>query len=99
MYNYFKMLQILIGAALGTYRFVVTRVCFGGGFQYNLTLMVICKLGVYNRGPGSSLGKATGYGLDGPGSNLGLDGCEIFCTRQDRPWGQPTPLCDLGGLL
>ena len=28
-------------------------------------------------GPGSSVGIATDYGLDGPGSNLGGD--EIFC--------------------
>jgi hypothetical protein len=33
-------------------------------------------------GPGSSFGIATGYGLDGPGSNPG--GGEIFRTRQDR---------------
>ena len=35
----------------------------------------------YNRGPGSSVGIATDYGLDGPGSNPGGD--EIF--RQSRP--------------
>ena len=29
-------------------------------------------------GPGSSVGIATDYGLDGPGSNPGVD--EIFCT-------------------
>jgi hypothetical protein len=29
-------------------------------------------------GPGSAVGIATGYGLDGPG---------IFHTRPDRPWG------------
>jgi hypothetical protein len=32
-------------------------------------------------GPGSSIGTATGYGLDGPGSNPG--GGEIFHTRPD----------------
>ena len=37
------------------------------------------------RGPGSSVGIATGYGLDGPGSNPG--GGEIFRTCPDRPWG------------
>ena len=38
-------------------------------------------------GPGSSVGIATGYGLDGPGikSRWG----EIFCTCPDRPWGPP----------
>jgi hypothetical protein len=37
------------------------------------------------RGPGSSVGIATGYGLDGPGieSRWG----EIICTCPDRPWG------------
>ena len=41
-----------------------------------------------SRGPGSSVGIATGYGLDGPGiekKNPG-DG-EIFRTCPDRPWG------------
>jgi len=41
-------------------------------------------------GPGSSVGIATGYGLDGPGSNLG--GGEIFRTCPDRPWGPPSLL-------
>jgi len=39
-------------------------------------------------GPGSSVGIATDYGLDGTGSNPGGD--EIFL-RPDRPWG-PTSL-------
>ena len=38
-------------------------------------------------GPGSSVGIATGYRLDGPGSNP--DGGEIFRTCPDRPWGPP----------
>jgi hypothetical protein len=38
-------------------------------------------------GPGSSVGVATDYGLEGPGieSRWG----EIFRTRPDRPWGPP----------
>jgi len=36
-------------------------------------------------GPGSAVGIATGYGLDGRGSNPG--GGEIFRTCPDRPWG------------
>jgi hypothetical protein len=40
-------------------------------------------------GPGSVVGIATGYGLDGPGSNLG--GGEIFRTCPDRLWS-PTSL-------
>ena len=45
------------------------------------------------RGPGSSVGIATGYGLNGPGiqSPIGGGG-EIFSTRPDRPWGPPSPL-------
>ena len=39
-----------------------------------------------NRGPGSSVGIATDYGLDGPVSNLGWD--EIF--RPSRPALGPT---------
>ena len=35
----------------------------------------------------SSVGIATDYGLDGPGSNPGGD--ENFRTCQDRPWGPP----------
>ena len=38
------------------------------------------------RGPSSSVGIATDYGLDGPGSNSGGD--EIFCTS--RPALGPT---------
>ena len=40
--------------------------------------------------PGSSVGIATDYGLDGPGSNPGGD--EIFLTSLDRPWGPPSLL-------
>jgi len=41
-------------------------------------------------GRDSSVGIATGYGVDGPGieSRAG----EIFRTRPDRPWGPPSLL-------
>jgi hypothetical protein len=42
------------------------------------------------RGPGSSVGIATDYGLDGRGSNPG--GGEIFSQSPDRPWGPPSLL-------
>jgi len=54
-------------------------------------------VGVFNKeqynklcGPGSSVGIATGYGLNGPGieSRWG----EIFCTCLDRPLGSPSLL-------
>ena len=38
-------------------------------------------------GPGSFVGIATDYGLDGPGSNPYGD--DIFL-RQDQPWGPPS---------
>jgi len=41
---------------------------------------------MWNYGPGSSVGMATDYGLDGPGSNPGGD--EIF--HQSRPALGPT---------
>ena len=47
---------------------------------------VICNNNYKNCGPGSSVGIATDYGLDGPGSNPGLD--EIF--RPSRPALGPT---------
>jgi hypothetical protein len=43
--------------------------------------------------PGSSVGIATGHGLDGPGSNPG--GGDIFRTRPDRLWGPPGT-CTMG---
>jgi len=43
-----------------------------------------------SRGPGSSVGIATGYGLDGPGIKS-LWG-EIFCTCPDLPWDPPSLL-------
>jgi hypothetical protein len=41
-------------------------------------------------GPGSSVGIATGYGLDGPGIEFRRG--KIFRTCPDRPWGPPSPL-------
>ena len=43
-------------------------------------------------GPGSVVGIATGYGLDGPGIESRLGGGEIFRTCPDRPWGPPSLL-------
>ena len=37
-------------------------------------------------GPGSVVGIAAGYGLDGPGIEFPVGG-EIFRTCPDRPWG------------
>jgi len=41
--------------------------------------------------PGSSVGIATGYGLDGPGIESRREG-EIFRTCPDWPWGPPNLL-------
>ena len=51
---------------------------------------IVCITEVFC-GPGSSVGIATGYGLDGPGIEFRWGGCEIFHTFSDRPWG-PTSL-------
>jgi hypothetical protein len=45
----------------------------------------IWRLRFVGRGRNSSVGIATGYGLDGPGSYPG--GGEIFHTLPDWPWG------------
>ena len=52
------------------------------------TSLFVCLSSVF-RGPGSSVGIVTDYGLDGPGieSRWG----EIF-HRPDRPWGPPSLL-------
>jgi hypothetical protein len=50
--------------------------------------VIICKTEKgTNRGPGSSVGIAPGYGLDGPG--IESRGGGIFRTCPDRPWGPP----------
>jgi hypothetical protein len=46
-----------------------------------------------SRGPGSSVGIATDYGLDGPGSNPGGD--EIFRSSRSVPGAQPAS-CKMG---
>ena len=54
-------------------------------------IMILIKYKLFmTRGPGSSVGIATGYGLDGPRIESRW-GAEIFRTCPDRPWG-PTSL-------
>jgi len=55
-------------------------------FVFRLLTFDNCTLIVTESGPGSSVGIATDYGLDGPGSNPGGD--EIF--RPSRPALEPT---------
>ena len=55
------------------------------------TFMFICFVHV-SPGPGSSVGIATGYGLDGPGIESRWGKAEIFLTCPDRPWGPPSLL-------
>jgi len=43
-----------------------------------------------SNGPGSSVGTATAYGLDGPG--IEYRWWRIFRTCPDRPWGPPSLL-------
>jgi hypothetical protein len=47
----------------------------------------------FSSGPGSSVGIATGYGLDGPGIEFRWG--EIFRTCPDRPWTHPGS-CKMG---
>ena len=60
-----------------TARHTMTRQCLKGMYQVS-------------SGPDSSVGIATGYGLDGPG--IETRGGEIFRTCPDRPWGPPSLL-------
>jgi hypothetical protein len=64
-------------------RCIHTETCRSNLIQMYSTNFCICR-------PGSAVGIATGYGLDGPGSNPG--GGDIFPTCPDRPWGPPSPL-------
>ena len=58
-----------------------------------VSMLNYCSLYIYLCGPGSSVGIATDYGLDGPGSNLGGD--EIF--RPSRPaLGAHPASCKMG---
>ena len=45
---------------------------------------------IFISGPGSVVGIATAYGLDGPGIEFRWG--EIFLTSPDRPWGPPSIL-------
>ena len=59
-------------------------------FKHGFLQSWIMVLYVQSNGPGSVVGIATGYGLDGPGSNAG--GGEIICNCPDRPWDPPSLL-------
>jgi hypothetical protein len=67
---------------------ISSRTSFNSGIkvQVGIIIYVLCP----KNGPGSSVGIATGYGLDSPGieSRWG----EIFRTWPDRPWGPPSLL-------
>jgi len=56
--------------------------CNGKTLPFTLLPMLFC-------GPGSSVGIATDYGLDGPGSN---PSGTRFSARPDQPWGPPSLL-------
>ena len=53
--------------------------------RVSILLVIYCKY-ITHSGPGSSVGIATDYGLDGPGSNPGAD--EFY--RPSRPALGPT---------
>ena len=56
--------------------------------MHTFLIMIESNYIIFDRGPGSSVGIATDYGLEGPGSNPG--GEEIF--RPSRPVLGPTQL-------
>jgi len=64
----------------------ISCVCIVSTFIRNGNIL---KVNVRSSGPGNSVGLATDYGLDGPGSNPVWD--EIFA-RPDRPWSSPSLL-------
>jgi len=60
--------------------------------NYQATTDHIILIGQRTRGgPGSVVGIATAYGLDGPGIESWWGG-EVFSTCPDRSWGPPTLL-------
>jgi hypothetical protein len=61
-----------------------------GGWQLAAARRILLNATV-ECGPGSVVGIATSYRLDGPGIESRLGG-EIFCTCPDRPWGPPSHL-------
>ena len=57
-----------------------------------IIIIIIIIIITYYCGPGSVVGRATGYGLDGPGIESRWGGGEIFRTCPDRSWGPPSLL-------
>jgi hypothetical protein len=52
----------------------------------NIKCIFLLSITVMSSGPGSSVGIATDYGLEGPGiEKKNPDGGEIFCISPDRP--------------
>ena len=72
------------GAKLFTFTFAIIFITE----HYKCKRLLDVPLGSMDRD--SSVGIATGYGLDVPGSNSG--GGEILRTFPDRPWGLPSLL-------
>jgi len=65
--------------------YIVTTIKFSNTTQCGeFTQCIISYSGL-----GSSIGIATDYGLDGPGSN---PGGEKFSARPNQPWGPPSLL-------
>ena len=60
--------------------------------NFNFILILYFK----HSGPGSSIGIATDYGLDGPGSNPGGD--ENFCPSRPALWLTQPPVKWVPGL-
>ena len=65
-------------------------------FAIAVALVILLLLLQLHCGPGSSVGIATDYGLDGPGSNPGGD--EIFCPSRPALGPTQSPVKWLSGL-
>jgi hypothetical protein len=68
----------------------IPKTSTASNYTRKITRHVSVPTAIYSRpislcGPGGSVGIATGYGLEGPGSNP--DGGEIFHACPDRSWG------------
>ena len=69
---------------------ILCLLCISPVHTHFITNYLLHSASICFCGPGSVVSIATGYGLDGSGSNPG--GGKIFRTCPDQPWGPPSLL-------